>query len=208
MRYFILIITVLFLLIGLTNTYAQITFDVKTQMSEKQDLQNYKQGLLSAISKSGWARELETGEDYSLWLNDLNRSYQADSVIVTIIVQLRTKAMFTNGEFIDARQVWLKYHWDNAEKYASKELLNYDFDSENHSSFDETIYNLSSAAGLVTSIGFVDVTGLSDKGVQSLITGIASVLKREPSPLEILESLYLGEQSLFAAKDMVQQAPN
>ena len=47
-----------------TTAFTQYAFDVKTLLEEKGDLQNYKQGLLSSISNSGWASVKDVGEDF------------------------------------------------------------------------------------------------------------------------------------------------
>ena len=187
-----------------TTAFTQYAFDVKTLLEEKGDLQNYKQGLLSSISSSGWASVKDVGEDYSLWITNLERTHFEDSVIVSLIVELRTPSMFTRGDHIGGRQIWLKYHWDNAEKYATDNIDDFNFESDEHASFDEALNNLSSTAGLVTSMGLMDVSGLSNDGVASLVQQLGNLMKRNPSPMELLESLYLGEQALLAAREIIK----
>ncbi len=99
----------------------------------------------------------------------------------------------------------MKYHWDNAEKYAQDNIADFNFESDEHASFDEALNSLSSTAGLVTSMGLMDVSGLSNDGVVSLVQQLGSLMRRNPSPMELLESYYLGEQALLAAREIIKE---
>ena len=63
------------LLLALSGAAAQgISLDIKTRLTEKNELIALKHGVISAIERAGVWDVVEFGEDYSLWLTDLQRS--------------------------------------------------------------------------------------------------------------------------------------
>lgn len=197
--------SILFIFVfNISSAYAQYAFDVKTQMAEKEDLQNYKQGLLTAIENSSWASVKETGEDYSLWLTSLERVHIKDSVIVSLIVELRTPSMFSSGDFVGNRKVWLKYNWEAGKEVSGDSFSKDSYNNENIN-YEESLNRISETVGLVSSVGMMDVSGLSSKSVGLLITELGALFKREPSPLEIMETIYLGKESLNVVQKIISE---
>lgn len=200
----------IFLLLILIGTYtdnclAQYAFDVKTTMEEKEDLQNFKQGLLNAISNSSWASLKERGEDYSVWLTDLQRVHISDSVLVSLVVEIRTASFFTRGEFLDNRRIWMKYHWDLAQKFSKEKFDESIFDNPEVTDFDEAAENLAAMIGLVSGAsGALQISSLSGINLGKLVKSLSISFKRKPSPVEVMESLYLGEKALQAMEEMIK----
>ena len=67
--------------------------------------------MIHSIETSSWAEITDFGEDYSLWLRGLSRTQINDSLIVKILIQLRSPAMLTMGDFIDQEDIMISYHW-------------------------------------------------------------------------------------------------
>ena len=96
---------------------AQFSFDVKTPFAQKNQLQIVKAGALTTIQGSTWATVIEVGEDYSLWLMDLDRRVSGDSMLVSVLVELRTKAMITRGRLLNSARVVVSYDRAKAKHY-------------------------------------------------------------------------------------------
>lgn len=87
-----------------------VTFDVKTPFSEKLDLAAAKNGTVLILMESEWGGVREYGEDYALWLRDIRRGRNGDSVTVTLQVELRAASLFGEGTLLDSRSISAAYH--------------------------------------------------------------------------------------------------
>ena len=184
---------------------AQYTFDVKTKLSEKHRMQVAKQGVLHAIENSSWASVSEVGEDYSLWIKKLRREHRGDSIRVVLDVELRTRAMLTSGRLLSRQVVGLGYHWEQAQQYA-RDSIRVGFETE---STDEELEEAAGGVGRLLSFasllgGGPVVSQFSGAFVGGLVKRLSKVLKKDPSPLEVMESLALGDRVLNSAQVMIR----
>jgi hypothetical protein len=63
---------------------------------------------MTALRASSWAGVKEVGEDYSLWLTNLNRSHYGDTLQVTLDVHLRTET--SEGEALRRSDLSTRTH--------------------------------------------------------------------------------------------------
>lgn len=196
-----------FLVFGVSSQQApaQYRFDIKTPLEEKADLKIVKQGVITATSQSSWATEVEFNENYSLWLKDLRRSHQGDSMYVSLNVELRTPAAITSGDLISERRISLRYHWQKAQKIAKDSvrasMLNPD-DRKAMMKFLGMTGKVFDTAEDVASLGF-SAPGEEETYVE-LLRGIVTGLQYRPSPVQVMEALLLGRHSLRVAEEMVK----
>lgn len=78
--------------------------DVKTTFSNKYTATSVKNGLIGYMRTKGskWCVDKEYGEDYSFWIKDVRSSSIGDSTIIRFDLELRTPALVTDGDSIDA----------------------------------------------------------------------------------------------------------
>ena len=190
---------------------AQYSFDVKTQMEEKHKLQIAKQGVLHSIRSSSWATIEDIGEDYSLWLINLNRMHKGDSIYVYLQVQLRTPAMFSSGNYLTHRNVVIRYHWDEIQLFAKDSIDKKMFTSDqaNAEKLTKSMVKMASFASTLSGGGFLGAEeilgGLSSSFISSTVGELGGILQKEPSPVEVLESLMIGTQVLEYMEEMVRE---
>ncbi|WP_138431873.1 hypothetical protein [Fodinibius saliphilus] len=187
-------------------SFAQYSFDVKTDLDEKQDLQVLKQAVKKSIEEANWASNQEMGEDFSLWLTSINRKHEGDSLTVSIIVHLRTKAMFTKGDFIAGRKITWQYNWEKAMQFAADSLSESLLTLENSPNSDQVVDKMTSMFSSISMVtGTPLPTQMSGAFISDMTNIVRMVFKRDPSPVEVLENIYLSHLVLKATKNMIKQ---
>lgn len=194
MRRFILSVLLVSLIVPLPHppsAAAQYDLDVKTQFEEMARLRSVKQGVKAILEDQAWASVVEFGEDYSLWLTDLNRRHRGEYLHVDLTVALRTPTMLGTGEHIDAERIQLRYHWEQMRSRA-QDLPDLESVAE------------SKAEELGTAL--VRAMGASDQSARQLggeLLGALARLPEYPSRVEAVESLLLGQKVAKSAQTMI-----
>lgn len=196
-------------LVSLTTASAQYAFDVKTSLAEKRELTILKQGVISVLEEKPWASVQEVGEDYSLWLTNLQRTHEQDSIRVTIGVSLRTPAMLTRGEHITARHVSVTYDWKKARQYARDSIDTQSFtESQNYEKLGSQLGRMTgmfaTLAGPVPGVGELGAS-LSGPMIGSFFSGVASLVDTNPNAVETMEALSIGEQVSKSTRQMIEE---
>lgn len=80
--------------------------DVKTTFTDKYTATGVKNGHIAYMNTKGakWSIVKEIGEDYSFWIKNVRTTPTKDSTFIRFDLELRTPAMITEGELIEARQ--------------------------------------------------------------------------------------------------------
>ena len=193
----ILTLVYLFLLIIIFLSFpwpalAQYDFDIKTRLKERARLQNVKRGITVVLEDQPWAGVVEIGEDYSLWITDLDRAHRGDSVHVRLTVSLRTPAMLTSGDHLDSQRIHVSYHW-NQMQMTAKEMP--DFASIAASQAAKYGEALGRIAGLPKEPSRL-VLG-------DLLNTLAKTFYEYPSRFEAVESLLVGREVIKTTREMV-----
>ena len=181
---------------------AQFKIDLKTPLDEKGELTVVKQGVLAAIEDASWVRETDFGEKYSLWLHGLERDIEQDTMVIVLKVNLRTPAMVRRGRHLDARRIEFRYDWDKARAYAA--------DSIDGAAFAERggLNEQALAEGIGGFLDFVVYSATlvpgSGRLAAEVFSGLARELNRDPTPVEVMEALYMGQAVLGALDEMVR----
>ena len=65
-------------------------FDVKTEYSDKVESMGAKNGLIAYLNYAlNWCEVCEYGEDYSIWIKNLQRTYNDNNTEVKFTLELR-----------------------------------------------------------------------------------------------------------------------
>jgi hypothetical protein len=186
------------------SAQTQYAFDVKTPLTSKYELQIVKQGILLALDESPTARVQEFREDYSLWLTEVQRYLRNDSLHVVATVELRGPAGFRRGTFFAKRKCRLRYHWSRANAYARTHFA--DETLPRQDSYEQTAESIGSM--MVLTSGYRNPIGsLSGAMVAGAVVGLGDALSKNPSPIEVMESVYIGRSVLWAVQEMVAAHP-
>ena len=193
-----------FLLLAIISSLsAQYSFDVKTTFNDKLKLQTIKAGVIHSIESSSWAEIKDFGEDYSLWLRGLSRTQINDSLIVKILIQLRSPAMLTGGDFIDQKEIMISYHWEEMQT-ASDSINKNMFNNKQ----DQSVAIANSLTKLVKGVSVLSsdfiIPGI-DLLAKVPMTNLGSIIKSNPSPVAVMESLLIGQQTLDIIEGMVKE---
>lgn len=80
--------------------------DVKTTFIDKYTATGVKNGHIAYMNTKGakWSVVKEIGEDYSFWIRNVKTIPTKDSTFIRFDLELRTPAMITDGELIEARR--------------------------------------------------------------------------------------------------------
>lgn len=186
-------LAVLFLLFS-SNQFAQILFDVKTTMQEKQQLHVIKIAVINALKQSNWANVVEYREDYSLWLTNLHRYNNYNSFRTEIDLDLRTPAMLTTGKHITGLRVSVTFD--------TIEISNIPVSSD-------TLMTSFLIQGLRNSGELTEFTALLSGGnpilaylVSSFINDVFREMKRQPTPMESYEANLLAAKAVIELKKL------
>ena len=195
-----------FLLLAIISSLsAQYSFDVKTTYNDKAfkgELRTIKQGVIHSIETSSWAEIKDFGEDYSLWISRPNRTHLNDSLTVKVLIQLRSPAMITMGDFIDQKEIVISYHWEEMQTASDSIDVNIFKNKQRQSS--EIISNLSSLAKTVGKLSGEPALNLLSRIPLSSLD-LDNIIKYDPSPVAVLESLLIGQQTLDIIEGMVKE---
>ncbi len=93
----------------LNNANAKTRIDVKSKMEDKIDITAAKNGIISYLKSSKWAKVVEVGEDYSLWIKAYEKNYDESFCVINLTLELRTASMFTDGKLIEKKIVNVTY---------------------------------------------------------------------------------------------------
>lgn len=183
----------------------QYAYDVKTPLTAKYELQIVKQGVLLAIDESPTARVQEFGEDYSLWLTEVQRYLQGDSLYVVAQIELRGPSSLGRGELFGRRSCHIQYHWKRTNTYAQEHFDDRQFTHQ--SDYTQTAQNIGSMMSLSGSPYGNPIGVLSGAMVAGAIVGLGEALSKDPSPIEVMESIYIGQSVLRTVETLVQTLP-
>ena len=196
-----------FLLLAIISSLsAQYSFDVKTTYNDKAfkgELRSIKQGVIHSIETSSWAEIKDFGEDYSLWISRPNRTHLNDSLTVKVLIQLRSPAMITMGDFIDQKEIVISYHWE--EMQTASDSIDKSMFKEKQEKSVEIAKSLTKLAKGVSIIsGDFTNTGI-DLLTKVAMTNLGSIIGSNPSPVAVMESLLIGQQTLDIIEGMVKE---
>lgn len=174
----------------ISQTFAQISFDVKTTFDEKSELRYYKLAVINCLQNSNWSKVDEIGEDYSLWLMNLKRTAEGDSIRVEFDIDLRTPAMFTSGKHLVGKHICVIYDTVGISLVpATNEMLITDF-------IIRTLINSNLYYNFVSLCSVSNPFG--NYFIQMFTYKFINEIKRQPTALEELES------NLTSAKVIVE----
>lgn len=152
---------------------------LKTTFEEKPDLAVIKQAVLKMLEDTHWAEIKNVGEDFSLWLHSLNRSFVGeDSVITRLIVELRTPAMLSNGTYIDSRMVTVGFNSNDMPMSHGAEMESF---------VGTQLASLGSLAKL-TPLVATSFAPRSEVIIGAVIQGVMREPQRTPEPWELFKA--------------------
>ena len=187
-------------LLIISSLSAQYSFDVKTTYNDKNKLQTIKAGVIHSIESSSWAEVKDFQEDYSLWLSRYSKTRINDSLIVKVLIQLRSPAMLTMGDFIDQEDIMISYHWGEM-KTASNNIDKNMFKKKQDQS-TEIIGDLTKLAKTVGAISGEPTLNFISR---IPLSNLDNIIKADPSPVAVMVSLLIGQQTLDIIDRMVKE---
>lgn len=194
----LLISTLLLSTIVFTSSYSQIKFDVKTLMDEKIQLKFVKLAVINYLQNSDWAKVVEFGENYSLWLTNLQRVNFGDSIKSEFDIQLRTPALISHGKHIMTKHISVTYDTSGCYQVAN------DSDTLISNLIIQVLQNTEVYSELLnlvsSSIPFGDFL------FQKFISDFIAEFKRAPTPLEQLEANLLAAEVVVMLHNFIQNA--
>jgi hypothetical protein len=172
------------------SSLAQVKFDVKTTMDEKEQLHVIKLAVSNALRQSNWAQVAEIGEQYSLWLTSLKRSSAGDSIYTELDLDLRTPAMITRGKHISSRRVSVAFD--------SSSVSN--VQTPNDSLMNALLVQALESSGMLQEFTKSMSSSIPFGGffLNSFISNVLKELNRQPTPLECYEA------NLLAARVVIE----
>jgi hypothetical protein len=165
-------------------------------MEEKQQLHIIKIAVINVLKQSNWARVTETREDYSLWLTNLQRYSDGNSLISEIDLDLRTPAMLTRGKHINGVHVSIEFDTSGI---------------SNVNTSNDTLMNFLLVQGLNSSgllTEFTEIFSISDplSGylLSAFISDFIKEMSRQPTPLESYEANYLAAKAIVELRKLFE----
>lgn len=79
---------------------APIKLDIKTALAVKEKSKLAKAGLIAYLKQSDWAKVVNFGEDYSVWIENFRRKLRGNTIQFQLDLELRTQADIGIGKLI------------------------------------------------------------------------------------------------------------
>lgn len=195
-RLFMIIIMISFLFCP--PSYSQTSFDVKTSMKEKIQLRFIKIATITNLKNSNWARIVEFGEDYSLWLTNLERYDLGDSIKSEFNIELRTPSMINRGKLLQIRHISVIYDTSGIAQVNENDgasVTNLLVQSLQSTKIYADVVRL-----FTSSIPFIETI------LQNFVSDFMTEFNRPPTPLEQLEANLLAAKVVVELYDMTQNS--
>lgn len=196
--------------LALNQSYAQsepvdtvlspIKLDIKTALDEKGELKLAKAGLKVYLKQSEWAKVVNLGEDYSVWLTQFRRKLKGNVLRIEMDIELRTPATLDKGEFLDKRHIVDTLDLGEAAKLSTVE------EREMHHIVQKQLVKrempkslVSSVVGAAASVALPGVGTLIQNGLKYLGTELESQYNAD----QAVEAMVIGALLIVELKDMI-----
>jgi hypothetical protein len=88
-----------------STALSQYKIDLKTPAGDKEKLRLAKAGLGSYLRQAEWAKVVNVGEDYSVWIKNLNRKFKGNVLYFDVTLEVRTTADVGSGTLLNGRTI-------------------------------------------------------------------------------------------------------
>ena len=182
-----------------------IKIDIKTALAVKEKSKLAKAGLIAYLKQSDWAKVVNFGEDYAVWLEKFQRRLRGNTILFQLDLELRTRADIGIGKLIITRHVA-----DTVDLSEVAELRTFE-ERELCRLVEKKLASRGKLKSLVpTVVGAV--TGLVLPGPGTLIQGglkhLGSELDKEYTADEAIEGMVVGATLITELKAMLDAVPS
>lgn len=177
----------------------QLKYDVKTRAADTLDLQLAKRGVVAVFNGAPTARVVNTGEDYAVWLSGIDRFVDGDVTRVVVHVDITKPAMvWRKDRVLQSLTPSFSYNRRRLIEYANANISEADLRTTNadFGSVSQRVATMLRQGSSTTTMN-VAVSGVL---VSGLVVGLAETIRGNPSPVQIAESLYVGQVVLDAVE--------
>ncbi|PIU45426.1 MAG: hypothetical protein COS95_03515 [Ignavibacteriales bacterium CG07_land_8_20_14_0_80_59_12] len=192
-----LFVVVIFSFLFPLLSVAQVAFDVKTTLEEKRQLHVIKIAVINALHQSNWATVKGVGENYSLWLTNLKRHSEGDSIKTEFDLDLRTPAMLSRGRHITSAHVSVLFDTTSISNVRSS----------NDTLINGLVVQGLESSGVLKEFSkfFSSSIPFGDLLIRPFVSKVLDELSRQPTPLESLEANLLAAQAIIQLRQMTQE---
>jgi hypothetical protein len=187
------------------HTFAQVKFDVKTSLSEKEEFKFIKLALINSLNQSNWATVKEIREDYSAWLTNLKRYDNGSSIITEYDLDLRTPAELSRSKEITSQHISVEFDTTG--------IYNVKTPNKKFKTYVDTILTNLLMASIIKIKIFDEISKLllpTSPHIAAIVIAtflankMVKKLTKPPTPFEILESNLLAAKTMVELKKMVK----
>jgi len=179
----------------------QYKIDLKTPAGDKEKLRLAKAGLGSYLRQAEWAKVVNFGEDYSVWIKDLKRKFQGNVLHFDVTLEIRTTADIGSGDLLSARTIRDTIDLTEIGTKTTFEEREIIIQVEKQLQKNNKYKPLPVVLGVVTGIPFAGP--ILQKGLKFLGVDLQAAV----SPDQAVESMILGAVLISNLKEMIDQLP-
>jgi len=108
----VMVILIIILAVGPLFSDSEVKLDVKTKFKEKFELKGIKYGVIYFLKQGGY-KIVEVGEDYAVWLVDIEEEREEpDSYTIRLTVRITPPSLFKQKEAVSSGKVEMEYTFD------------------------------------------------------------------------------------------------
>lgn len=189
----ILVASLIFASISLT----QIKIDLKTPIDDKEKLKLAKSGLGAYLRQVEWAKVVNVGEDYSVWIKNLKRRFKGNVLHFEVDLELKTTADLGSGKLIDARHIK-----DSVDLNEAANLKTFE-EREMSELVEKQLTKNNKFKPITGIIGTATNVPLAGTVVQKGLEYLGVDLESKFTPDQAIEAMTLGAVLIVALKEMV-----
>lgn len=180
---------------------AQIKIDLKTPVNDKEKLKLAKAGLGAYLRQVEWAKVVNVGEDYSVWVKNLKRRFKGNVLHFEVDLELKTAADLGSGKPVSARH--MKDSVDlseatNLKTFEEREMSDLVAKQLTKNNKFNPVSTIIGTATNVPLVGTVVQKGLEYLGVE---------LESKFTPGQAIEAMTLGAVLIVTLKEMIDALP-
>ena len=180
---------------------AQIKIDLKTPVEDKEKLKLAKAGLGAYLRQVEWAKVVNVGEDYSVWIKKLKRRFKGNMLHFEVDLELKTAADLGSGKPISARHIK-----DSVDLNEAANLKTFE-EREMSELVEKQLTKNNKFKPVTAIIGTATNVPLAGTVVQKGLEYLGVDLESKFTPDQAIEAMTLGAVLIVTLKEMIDALP-
>jgi len=184
-----------------STAWGQYKIDLKTPAGDKEKLKLAKAGLGAYLRQAEWAKVVNVGEDYSVWIKDLKRKFTGNILHFDVTLEVRTTADVGSGALLNSRMIR-----DTIDLSAIGSKTTFE-DREIIAKIEEQIRKNHKYKPIPVVLGTVSGVPVAGQVLEKGLKFLGVDLEAQVTPDQAVESMVLGAVLISNLREMIDELP-